>query len=87
MVSERNIHTFILLQEIRKQSTRAFLRIIHSGTISKMRKMSGSYQTVAANDESTLEKKPVISRPTDNKDVFMFTKGILLGYGTSTTVT
>lgn len=52
-----------------------------------MRKMSGSYQTVAAKDESTLEKKPVISRPTDNKDVFMFTKGILLRYGTSTTVT
>ena len=49
--------------------------------------MSGSYQTVAAKDESTLERKPVISRPTDNKDVFMFTKGILLRYGTSTTVT
>lgn len=52
-----------------------------------MRKMSGSYQTVASKDESTLEKKPVISRTADNEDVFMFTKRILLRYGTSTTVT
>ena len=52
-----------------------------------MRKMSGSYQTVASKDESTLEKKPVISRPTDNEDMFVFIKGIFLRYGTSTTVT
>ena len=72
MVSEGNIHTFILLQKVRKQSARAFLRIINSGTVSKMRKMSGCYQAVASKGESKFERKPVISRSTNNEDLLVF---------------